>query len=190
MFGVVEIKSWRFHFCGLSMVSLFWWFPTFFFAVANMRAGLNLPQWNPRTVPSNAVHRPVAIPAARYTFDSKSIHWWHSSHFVSFFTFDMFLNSYFRMLLFLYMQCASFVSIKLVWSCSFLPRTMLKCFSWLSDHVTHVFRRRLDLHKMTPKTKRMKSLSTSWSAFRLGPEMGRNGSAVMEIYTEVEKYVH
>ena len=23
------------------------------------RRGLNLPQWNPRTVPSNAVHRPV-----------------------------------------------------------------------------------------------------------------------------------
>lgn len=42
-----------------------------FVAVANMRAGLNLPQWNPRTVPSNAVHRPVAIPAAWNTFDSK-----------------------------------------------------------------------------------------------------------------------
>ena len=28
-------------------------------SVKSARTGLNLPQWNPRTVPSNAVHRPV-----------------------------------------------------------------------------------------------------------------------------------
>lgn len=169
------------------MVSLFWWFPTFFFAVANMRAGLNLPQWNPRTVPSNAVHRPVAIPAARNTFDSKSTLMTQQSFYVIFYSIFF---PIFECFFFSTCSVLRLWSIKLVWSCSFLPRTMLKCFSWQSDHVTHVFRRRLDLHKMTPKTKRMKSLSTSWSAFRLGPEMGRNGSAVMEIYTEVETYAH
>ena len=107
------------------MVSLFWWFPTFFFAVANMRAGLNLPQWNPRTVPSNAVHRPVAIPVARNTFDSKSIHWWRSSHFMSFF--NLFF-SYFRMLLFLYMRCASFVKHQ---TCLIAP-----CSSASADYLT------------------------------------------------------